>query len=291
MKSIRRHLSYVFLALGFSMLSAQLSSAHALDQPMSLVDDKGRTVVLVRKPARVVTLSAHLTAMAVEAGLENQLVGVDSHSALNRPGLVRLSAYPEPSIENLAKLKPNLVFVWGAGLKPGIVSRLEALGIRVFISEPRALPDIVATYELFLRLSLDAPADAQEKITRYKRLLQGRLYEKLVPVFAQVWSEPLMTVGRKTFISSALEHCGADLLLAPLNHRSAVINPEAVVTSATRAIVSSDIDAAQAYWAKRAANRAQRWTYISVPETSLSQPSTKLLDSLPVLCERLDSLR
>jgi iron complex transport system substrate-binding protein len=282
--SLRVFLGFLFVGLSPSM------TVHA-EPSITLQDDRHRTIVLPSKPVRVVSLAAHLTDMAVEAGLNKQLVAVDTHSAYRRSDLVRLSAYPEPSIENLARLKPDLVFLWGAGLKPSVVTRLEALGIKVFVSEPQTLLDIVTTYELFLKLSGDPSAGTSERIANYKKLLHPKTFSKFIPVFTQVWSEPLMTVGRKTFIASALEHCGAELVLAPFQQSSAVINPEAVVVSATKVILSSDTTQARTYWARRAVSKTAQWSFIAMPEAALSQPSTKLLDALPVLCERLESLR
>jgi iron complex transport system substrate-binding protein len=256
-----------------------------------LKDDWGREIKLQDKPSRVITLAAHLTEIAVDVGMSQQIVATDSHSrvvAKSGNKAIRLSAYPEPSIENIAKLKADLVLLWGAGLKAASVARLESLGIKVFVSEPKSLLDIVATFELFSKLSAQPPSDVLQRVQLYRKALQPRVFVKEVPVFVQVWSEPLMTIGQSSFISNALKHC---VLLAPLNQSSAVINPEAVALSDVKVIVSSDQSATREYWRKRAAAKSHAWSYIALPESILSQPSTKLLDSLTVLCERLDSLR
>jgi iron complex transport system substrate-binding protein len=262
--------------------------------PIVLKDDWGREINLQDKPSRVITLAAHLTEIAVDVGMSQQIVATDSHSrVVSESGkkAIRLSAYPEPSIENIAKLKADLVLLWGAGLKAASVARLESLGIKVFVSEPKSLLDIVATFELLSKLSAQPPSDVLQRVQLYKKALQPRVFVKEVPVFVQVWSEPLMTIGQSSFVSNALKHCGAIVLLAPLNQSSAVINPEAVALSDVKVIVSSDQTATREYWRKRAAEKSHAWSYIALPESILSQPSTKLLDSLTVLCERLDSLR
>ncbi len=259
--------------------------------PITLKDDWGREIVLLGKPNRVVTLSAHLTDMAFEAGLDRQIIAVDVHSKIAEKRVVRLSAFPEPSIENIAKLKPDLVMLWGAGLKATSVSRLESLGLRVFVSEPKTLKDIIANFEVLLTISQQPPSRASQRVESYKKSLETRIHARVVPVFVQVWSEPLMTVGQSSFMANALKHCGAQVLLAPATQSSAVVNPEAVVLSETRAIVSANNVSAKEYWRKRAVDKSSSWTFISLPESTLSQPSTKLLDSLTVLCERLDSLR
>jgi iron complex transport system substrate-binding protein len=285
--------SIVLAAFLVGSFALQASFAQSTSQ-ISLKDDWGREVVLPNKPARVVTLSAHLTEMSVDAGLSRQIVAIDSHSRApvdSNGKIVRLSAYPEPSIENVAKLKPDLILLWGAGLKLTSVKRLESLGLKVFVSEPKTLSDIVLTFEVLLMLSKKTPLDAARWVERYKLSLKPRPFSAIVPVFVQVWSEPLMTIGQNSFMASALKHCGAEPLLAPLKQSSAVINPEAVVTSQVRAIVSANTVSAKAYWGDRALEKSKSWSFISMPESALSQPSTKLLDALTVLCERIDSLR
>jgi ABC-type Fe3+-hydroxamate transport system substrate-binding protein len=262
--------------------------------PILLKDDWGREFSLPDRPRRLITLAAHLTEIAIDVGMSQQIVATDVHSPLVSKvseKVIRLSAYPEPSIENIVKLKPDLVLLWGAGLKAASVARLESLGIRVFVSEPKSLLDIVSTFETLSRFSYRPPIDILQRVNAYKNLLQPRRVSKEIPVFVQVWSEPLMTIGQGGFIANALKHCGAKVWLAPLHQSSAVINPEAVVQSDVKVIVSSNMVATKDYWRKRAAEKSLSWSYISLPESTLSQPSTKLLDSITVLCERLDSLR
>jgi iron complex transport system substrate-binding protein len=282
----------IVLAAIFSIVYGVCATSAAQTlAPIVLKDDWGREVILQSKPNRIVTLSAHLTEMAFDAGLDSQIVAVDAHSRIADKRVVRLSAYPEPSIENIAKLKPDLVLLWGAGLKAVSLSRLESLGVRVFVSEPKTLQGIIANFETLLTLSRRAPSAAGQRVDHYKQALLPRIHAKFVPVFVQVWSDPLMTIGQSSFIANVMKHCGAQVLLAPANQSSAVVNPEAVVLSDTRAIVSSNSVSAKDYWRKRALNKSLSWEFISMPESALSQPSTKLLDSLTVLCERLDSLR
>jgi iron complex transport system substrate-binding protein len=280
--------SKAFLFIAYCISSIGFADATS---SITLKDDWGREIVLLSKPNRVVTLSAHLTEMAFEAGLGKQVVAIDTHSRAADKRVVRLSAYPEPSIENIAKLKPDLVLLWGAGLKANSVARLESLGLSVFVSEPKTLNDIVGTLEMLVTISQQTPKAIAQRFDIYKQALLPHTHSKLVPVFVQVWSDPLMTIGQSSFMANALKHCGAQVLLAPATQSSAVVNPEAVVLSETRAIVSANSVSVKEYWRKRAIDKSSSWTFISLPESTLSQPSTKLLDSLAVLCERLDSLR
>jgi iron complex transport system substrate-binding protein len=263
-------------------------------------DDWRREVVLTKAPKRVISLSAHLTHFALEAGLADRLVAVDLHSDLSvikaplASELVRLAAFPQPSVEAIANLKPDLVLLWGAGLSTSTVTALQTLGITVFVSQPKRLADIPRTLSFIANLAGTSNSklvrnrvnDLSAKLAKAEVFRRG--YDVLLPVFIQVWQQPLMTLGRQSVIGQALELCGAQLLLAPNNESSAQISPEAVIHSGARVIVATDIDAARSYWESK---RVTSWRYLSLPNSALSQPSPHFIDSLKVLCERLESAR
>jgi iron complex transport system substrate-binding protein len=267
-------------------------TAHA--QPFVIKDDWGRELEFSQVPTRIISLSAHLTELAREAGLESALVAVDLHSSAKKT-LPRLAAYPEPATEAVLKLKPDLVLVWGAGLKKVTVDRLEKLGARVFVSEPKVLADIVTTLTRLATISHRSEVIAT-RVGQLNKTLRDARAEKesraarsiaLVPVFVQVWQQPLMTLGMKTFLGDALSYCGVNVVLAPNTSGTVLINPEAVLNANPQAIVTSDVPQAQAYWKLRANQQTARWEFIALPDSVLSRPSAKLIDALPLLCKRL----
>jgi iron complex transport system substrate-binding protein len=289
------------VCLGASLIAELIGSQSAFGQtPMSVLDDWKREVILSESPKRVISLSAHLTQLAVEAGMADMLIGTDLHSDISliksprAAALVKLAAYPQPSIEAIANLKPDLVFLWGAGLSVSTVNALQNLGIKVFVSQPKRLADIPTTLVAMGKLAGTSNSklvrnrvnDLSAKIAKAEVFRRG--YDVLLPVFVQVWQQPLMTVGRLSVMAQALELCGAQLLLAPNNDGSAQINPEAVINAGPKVIVATDIDAARSYWESK---RVTSWRYLSLPSSALSQPSPQLIDSLKVLCERLESAR
>jgi iron complex transport system substrate-binding protein len=284
-------------------LSLHSAILPAFATQLQVTDDWQRKVILPAPAGRVIALSAHLTQLAIEAGLSKRLVATDLHSDLaglapaDSKQIVRLAAYPQPSIEAIAQLKPDLVLLWGAGLKPSTVTSLERLGLVVFVSDPQRLGDIVSNLSRLGELAgnggLASPENALAiRVNNLTARLQPRSYDRQVPVFLQVWQRPLLTLGRRSLIGNALEHCGAKILLAPDSHATAQINPEAVLTASIKAIVATDAKAARQFWDSRDSSaKSRQWSYVSLENSALSQPSPGLIDSLQVLCERLDSLR
>ncbi len=103
-------------------------------------DDTRRPTLFSAPPQRIVSLLPAITEMVCELGACDRLVGVDRHS--NHPttvrGLPRLGGLEDTPLETVLKLQPDLVLVAGSAR---LLPRLQSLGLRVMVFEPRDLPD------------------------------------------------------------------------------------------------------------------------------------------------------
>lgn len=110
-------------------------------QPIQVVDDRGRTVVLPSPPQRVVSILPSLTETVCELQQCHRLVGVDRFS--NWPASVeslpRVGGGIDPNIEAIVALRPDVVLV--ATSSRG-ADRLESLGVRVVALEPKTHADV-----------------------------------------------------------------------------------------------------------------------------------------------------
>ena len=110
-------------------------------QPIQVLDDRGRTVLLPQPPQRVVSVLPSLTETVCALGQCQRLVGVDRFS--DWPAAVR--ALPQvgggidPNIEAIVTLRPDLVLM--ARSSRGS-ERLEALGLTVLVLEPQTHADV-----------------------------------------------------------------------------------------------------------------------------------------------------
>ena len=107
-------------------------------------DDLGKSVRLDQPANRIISLAPHLTEIAFAAGAGDKLVGVVSYSdyppaALDIP---IIGSYNSINYEALVALQPDLVLVWNSGNGEELAERLNALGLTVFVSEPKRLSDI-----------------------------------------------------------------------------------------------------------------------------------------------------
>jgi cobalamin transport system substrate-binding protein len=195
------------------------SSAPAPASPVSpamreVVDEAGRTVRIPLLPSRIVSLAPSITETLYALGLQDRLVG-DTDYCDFPPGAQKkqkVGGIINPNLEEIAALHPDLVLVTKEINRLETVRALEALGIPAYATHARNVDDILSTTEKLADL-LGAPeagrslaADLQARLAA----LHARL-ESLPPsrVLFIVWSEPLISVGKNTFIADALRKADA----------------------------------------------------------------------------------
>jgi iron complex transport system substrate-binding protein len=125
------------LRLFAGLLALCAFAAHAL----VVTDERGVRVELPRPPQRIVTLLPSLTESVCTLGGCDRLVGVDRYS--NWPEAVRalpqLGGGIDPNVEAIVALKPDVVLL---AKSSRVTGRLEALGLKVLVLEPKSHVDV-----------------------------------------------------------------------------------------------------------------------------------------------------
>jgi len=225
--------------IAFAVLGAVATGAHALQAG----DDRGVTISLGHPAERIVTLAPHLAEIAFAAGAGAKLAGVSSFSRhpAEAERLPVVASHGRVDIERLIALRPDLVLAWQSGNSPLQVDRLERLGVRVFVTEARALADIPRIVRLVGALAGSAEvaeAHARQFENEVADLHKRYARERRVAVFLEIWHKPLLSVNGRHLISDALRLCGgrnvfsAAKTLTPLVSREQILDarPEAIVT-------------------------------------------------------------
>ncbi len=162
----------------------------AVGFPVTVVDDRGREIVIPAPPQRVVVAGVALYAqILVDLGAVDLLVGVTS-SPDNPPqveGLPEVGPAFSPSLEAIVALSPDLVLgAWGE-----VRDRLEELGLVVLtVGQPggwlTGIPDV-----------LDAIRTVGRAVGRAREAdaLCGRISEEIVRLEAQLLSLPPVRVA------------------------------------------------------------------------------------------------
>ncbi|RZT41298.1 cobalamin-binding protein [Cupriavidus agavae] len=227
--------------LPLAALAATTFSAHAA---ITVTDDSGQPVTLNQPARRIVSLAPHVTELIFAAGGGDRIVGTVSYSDYppQARDIPRVGDNKALDLERIAALKPDLIVVWRHGNAQKQTDRLRALGMPLFFSEPRRLESIPENIEKLGTLlgtepvASRAATDFRQQVETLRKTYAAR---PPVPVFYQVWQQPLMTLNGQHLVSDLLALCGGrnmfekETPLVPTVSVEAVVagNPEAMFTA------------------------------------------------------------
>ncbi len=186
----------------------------------TLTDQAGRTVQVPDTPERVVSLAPSITEIVYALGQQNRLVGATRFSDYPPEArkLPRVGSYVHLDIERIAALNPDLCIAVKDGNPIDVIRRLEGLGIPVFAVNPVNLRTVMEAVQAAGNL-LNAPdraaalvRDMEHRISRVRR--QAARADERPGVFFQIGIQPIVAVGRDTFIHELIETAGGKNLTA-----------------------------------------------------------------------------
>ncbi len=262
-----------------------------------LVDDAGRTIVLPRAPARIVSLAPHATELLFAVGAGPRVVAVDRNSDEPRSvrALPKVSSFPQPDVEALLALAPELVVAWGPGVSPVQLERLDKLGIRVFVSQPHTLDDVASTLRRFARLAPDPSvgvAAAERFAARLASIRARYAQRRPVRVFVQIWSAPLITVSAADPIGDAVRSCGGVNVFGDVSVAAPQPDAEAVLARRPDLIVATDPSPSPRRWAGYGLLAPQGPAhFVAFDASTFERPGPRSLDALERLCAAIDDVR
>ncbi len=203
--------------LGGLTLSAQTV---APPTPLSreVVDEAGRTVRVPLSPLRIVSLAPSLTETIYALGLQDRLVGDTDFcdypaEAQKKP---KVGGGINPNLEEIASLHPDLVLVTNSFNRLETVRALDSLGIPSYDIDPHTVDEILASTEKLAGV-LGVPEAGKtlaEDLQRRLTVLQAKLAAlPQTKVLFVVWTEPLMSIGKGTFVADALRKAGANSIV------------------------------------------------------------------------------
>ncbi|MAT92980.1 MAG: cobalamin-binding protein [Halioglobus sp.] len=281
----------VLLLLVAPLVSAEIRVRDAL----------GRELVLEQPARRVISLAPHITEVVFAAGAAEQLVGTVSYSDYPPAArdVPRVGTYDTINFESILALQPDLVLAWRSGSSEEAIARLQALGIKVFVQEPRALEDVATALRDVGTLTGNSAAGelrAQRFLRDLQRLRQSYSTLPPVSVYYQIWNEPLLTLNDEHIISDVIRLCGGRNVFGGAIPLVSRISVEAVIRADPDVIVASGMDEARPEWldqwrqwhSMRAVANNQLYF---VPPDILQRHTPRLIQGASRLCAHLDSAR
>ncbi|MDR2260406.1 MAG: cobalamin-binding protein [Azoarcus sp.] len=268
---------------------------------VAATDTTGRAVELARPAVRIVSLAPHLTEQLFAAGAGGRIVGAVEFSDYPPAAraLPRVGGFTGFDAEAVAALKPDLVVAWQSGNRPGQLERLAALGVPVYVDEPRALEDIARGLEALGVLTGSAgPAREAARAFRARlaELRQRYAARPRVRTFYQVWNQPLLTVNGQHPISAVIRLCGGENVFGALAPLTPAVSTEAVLAANPEVIVASGMDEARPQWLEA----WRRWPTLAataadnlffIPPDIIQRHTPRLLDGAARMCEQLEQAR
>jgi len=194
-------------------------------KPNNHIEDKG---------LRIISLTPANTEILFALGLERDIVGVTSYCNYPQGAqhIESVGGFSNPSFEKIISLNPTIIFT--AGIEQGyITDRLRTLNLNVVQLDPHSISDIM---DSIIRIGWETGREKQalsivkhirEKIEEIG--LQSKSLGNKPRIFVEVYSNPLMTVGKKSYINEVIDIAGGVNIFPELEQAYPQVSGEAVV--------------------------------------------------------------
>lgn len=205
MSSLSQRIFFILLFTTFLLSPAQARL---------LVDQVGRQVEVPEAPQRVVSLMPSITEVMFDLGAGELLVGVTQFATTPAAAtkIAKVGSYVHLDVERIIRLNPDLCLAVRDGNPKHVVDRLVALGVPVFVIDPRNLEQVVESIVLLGQV-LHRQPQAKILAAKMNHLLQN-VEAKVMQttsrprVFFQIDASPIISAGNNTFIDQLIVKAG-----------------------------------------------------------------------------------
>ncbi|RBW52166.1 cobalamin-binding protein [Marinobacter sp. F3R11] len=261
----------------------------------------GKELCIPAPAHRIVTLSPGATELMFAAGAGDKVVAVVNYSdyppeALKLP---LVGSHTRVDMEALLALRPDLVITWVTGNPPAQMELIDELGIPAFAIEPRTFEGVSSVIERLATLAgteHEGLAEAERFRVGIAALSEQYRNAEPIPVFYQVWEQPLMTINNDHLIGKVLQLCGGVNVfgdmprLVPRISSEVVLqaDPHAILTGSVEGVSDGQLDMWKQYSELTAVKKNNLFF---VPASPISRPTPRLLEATRIVCDYLDSAR
>lgn len=202
----------VLVGCGSDSDSAADPSPSSSAGPLTVTDDAGGEVTLEQPAARVVSLAPANTEIAFAIGAGDKLVGGTSYDDYpeEAKALPKIGDFANPSVEKIVALQPDLVLAAG-GIQAGLRSKLEKLGMEVYVVDPTAYEGVIDTITEMGQLM--GVTDEAAEVTEAMETAAADVAAKVGSLgknvtFIEIYSKPLMTAGSGSYVDDLVALAG-----------------------------------------------------------------------------------
>lgn len=193
--------------------SACVSKTAAPAGTRPFIDEIGRTILVKPEPQRIVSLAPSITETLFALGLGDRIVGVTSYCDYPAEAATKekVGDTQRPSIERIIALKTDLVIASTASQLQQFVHSLEEVGTPVYVSDPKGLDGVIESIAKIGELTgttfkaHELTTDLRNRLDNLQSRLSGAERPRVLCLLA---SNPLITIGAKSFITDLINRAG-----------------------------------------------------------------------------------
>jgi iron complex transport system substrate-binding protein len=264
----------------------------------AFTDEIGRRVNVPAQVNRIVSLAPNLTEIVFALNEENHLAGDTDFcdyppEAAQKP---HVGGPVNPNLEEIVKLRPDLILATSINRRETLEA-LDRLGLPVYITDPHSVDEMIASVERIGGV-LGADKSTSNLVENLRARLAG-LDHRLAGaaprrVLFVVWTDPLISIGRGTFVTDALRRAGAQSVVdtnAEWPHISLEeivrLQPEYLVfTSAHAGDTHQEIDALRSRPGWRDLDAMKQGKIVVINE-AIIRPVPRIVDAIELLARTI----
>jgi len=282
-----RSFTLVYSLLALHLLQGLPSALAAIE----VVDDTGTAIHLEKYAQRIVSLSPHITENLFAAGLGDRIVATVAHADYPKQAqsIRRIGGYNSLNLEALIQLQADLIITWGSGISQETQAKLKALGLPVYISEPKTLEDIQKNIKDFAKLG-GLIEQKVSVLTTFDRALNA--YPKraaTAKVFYQIWNDPIQSLNGSHIVNDVFARCGLYNVFATAPSIAPTLNVEGVIATNPDLIIASGLGNERPVWLDRwikyhTISAVKSMALHALNPDLLQRPTPRILEGLEQIC-------
>jgi iron complex transport system substrate-binding protein len=262
-------------------------------------DELGRRVDVPANVNRIVSLAPNLTEIVFALGDGDRLAGDTDYcdyppAAMQKP---HVGGTVNPNLEQIVALTPDLILATKIINRRETVDALARLGLAVYVTVPDSVDQMIASLErLGQILHTEQTAqplvlDLRARLADLDRRMAGAVPRRVLFV---VWTDPLISIGQKTFIADALRRAGARSVVDTNVEWPRIgleeivrLQPEVVIFASAHAEATrQEIEALRAQPGWRDINALRQGNVVIVSD-AINRPAPRMVDAIEQLARTL----
>jgi len=182
---------------------------------------------------RIISLAPSVTQSLYELGMEKEVIANTTYCPKGTLKKEIIGTLTEPNIEKIINLKPDLIISTKEGNNKAAVEKMKRLGLKVYvIGTSSSFSDICENFRNladFLQKGTAAEKIISETTREIKAIYEETEKEKRERVFWEIGANPLVTVGKKSFVNDYNKYAGGKNIFQYIDMRYPNITLEKVI--------------------------------------------------------------